>query len=108
MDEGERHIISREPFNEAAIRYPNEAASLNTIYKTLRRGTFHTPEDLKSLFPSLDRMKYKAKWWVIDVGGNHLRILFFASFDTQKIFVKQIVTHAEYDRLLQQYRRNPK
>ncbi|MNW08595.1 mRNA interferase HigB [compost metagenome] len=53
-------------------------------------------------------MKYKAKWWVIDVGGNHLRILFFASFDTQKIFVKQIVTHAEYDRLLQQYRRNPK
>jgi mRNA interferase HigB len=106
VKEGAMHIISREAFNEAAKHYPNEASSLDTIYKTLRRGTFNTPEELKNLFPSLDRMKYKAKWWVIDVGGSHLRILFFASFDTQKIFVKQIVTHAEYDRLMQQYRRN--
>jgi len=74
------HIISREPFNNATKQYPNEAAALEAIYKTLRRGEFRTPDELKALFPSLDRMKYKEKWWVIDVGGNHLRILFFASF----------------------------
>ena len=99
------HIISREPFNEAAIRYPNEAASLNTIYKTLRRGTFHTPEDLKSLFPSLDRMKYRKKWWVIDIGGNSLRMIFFADFERGKIFIKHISAHAEYDKLVAYYRR---
>ncbi|CAI1024401.1 type II toxin-antitoxin system HigB family toxin [Serratia entomophila] len=100
------HIISREPFNHAAKQYPNEAAALDAVYKTLRRGSFNTPDDLKALFPSLDRMKYRAKWWVIDIGGNNLRMLFFASFDTQKIFVKHIVCHAEYDKLMQLYQRN--
>ncbi|WP_390900673.1 type II toxin-antitoxin system HigB family toxin [Serratia ficaria] len=51
----------------------------------------------------MDRMKYRAKWWVIDIGGNNLRMLFFASFDTQKIFVKHIVCHAEYHKLMQLY-----
>ncbi|MBS7520804.1 type II toxin-antitoxin system HigB family toxin [Serratia ureilytica] len=100
------HIISREPFNNATKQYPNEATALEAIYKALRRGEFRTPDELKALFPSLDRMKYKEKWWVIDVGGNHLLILFFASFETQKVFIKHIVSHAEYDKLMQHYRRS--
>ncbi|CAI0779454.1 mRNA interferase HigB [Serratia marcescens] len=100
------HIISREPFNNATKQYPNEATALEAIYKALRRGEFRTPDELKALFPSLDRMKYKEKWWVIDAGGNHLRILFFASFETQKVFIKHIVSHTEYDKLMQHYRRS--
>jgi mRNA interferase HigB len=100
------HIISREPFNEAVRRYPNDADSLDAVYKVLRSSSFATPEKLKSLIPSLDRMKYKDKWWVIDVGGNNLRILFFASFETQKVFIKHIVTHADYEKLIKQYRRS--
>ncbi|MBV8044159.1 MAG: type II toxin-antitoxin system HigB family toxin [Pluralibacter sp.] len=51
-------------------------------------------------------MKYRKGWWVIDVGGNQLRIIFFASFATGKIFIKHIVTHAEYDKLIKHYREN--
>ncbi len=49
-------------------------------------------------------MKYREKWWVIDVGGNSLRIMFYADFDRGKIFIKHIVTHAEYDKLVKKYR----
>ena len=35
---------------------------------------------------------------VIDIGGNNLRMMFFADFERGKIFVKHITTHAEYDR----------
>ncbi|KII60455.1 mRNA interferase HigB [Thelohanellus kitauei] len=52
----------------------------------------------------LDRMKYREKWWVIDIGGNNLRMMFFADFERGKIFVKHITTHAEYDRLTKYYR----
>ncbi|ERT13192.1 type II toxin-antitoxin system HigB family toxin [Photorhabdus temperata] len=55
---------------------------------------------------SLDRMKYREKWWVIDVGGNNLRVMFFADFERGKIFIKHISTHAEYDKLTDYYRRN--
>jgi len=51
-------------------------------------------------------MKYRAKWWVINVGGNNLRVMFFADFIAQRIFIKHVVTHAEYDKWVKHYREN--
>ena len=65
---------------------------------------FATPDSLKVRFQRLDRIKYREKWLVIDVGGNSLRIMFYAYFERSKIFIKHIVTHAEYDRLVKKYR----
>ncbi|EAZ3495037.1 type II toxin-antitoxin system HigB family toxin [Salmonella enterica] len=45
-------------------------------------------------------------WWVIDIGGNNLRMMFFAYFERGKVFVKHITTHTEYDRLTRYYREN--
>lgn len=97
------HVISRKPFNEAAKKYPNDAAAIDAAYKSLRNGDFHTPDELKSLFPSLDNFKYKDKWWVIDIGGNNLRLIAFIEFRDSRMYVKHIVTHAEYDKLCKKY-----
>lgn len=97
------HLISRKPFNEAAKKYPNNAAAIDAAYKSLRNGDFHSPDELKSLFPSLDNFKYKDKWWVIDIGGNNLRLIAFIEFRDSRIYVKHIVTHAEYDKLCKKY-----
>ncbi|MET4695206.1 type II toxin-antitoxin system HigB family toxin [Endozoicomonas lisbonensis] len=97
------HVISRKPFNEAAKKYPNDAAAIDAAYKSLRNGDFHSPDELKSLFPSLDNFKYKDKWWVIDIGGNNLRLIAFIEFRDSRMYVKHIVTHAEYDKLCKKY-----
>lgn len=98
------HVISRAPFSEAALKFPNDADALDATYRVLRSAEFANPDELKQVFPSLDRMKYREKWWVIDIGGNNLRIMFFADFERSKIFVKHIVTHADYDKLVKKYR----
>lgn len=100
------HIISREPFDKATRQYPNHALALDDLYRHLKRTKFSNPEELKETFPSLDRMKYREKWWVIDIGGGNLRVMFFADFERGKIFIKHISTHAEYDKLTDFYRRN--
>ncbi|MCP1438839.1 mRNA interferase HigB [Erwinia persicina] len=102
--EGSMHVISREPFREAAEKFPNDAAALDATWLVLKSGVFANPDVLKAQFPSLDRMKYRNKWWVIDVGGNNLRMLFFADFERGKMFIKHIVTHADYDKLVKKYR----
>lgn len=102
----EMHVIPREPFDTAVRRYPNSSDALDNLYKALRRLTFRSPDEMRESFPSLDRMKYREKWWVIDVSGNNLRVMFFADFERGKIFIKSISTHAEYDRLTDYYRRN--
>ena len=99
------HVISRKPFKDAALKYPNDAKALEEAYKILRNGDFNSPNALKKMFPTLDNFKYKDKWWIIDIGGNHLRLMAFIQFAQNRIYVKHIVTHAEYDKLYEQYRR---
>ena len=60
---------------------------------------------MKRVVPSLDNFKYKDKWWVADLGGNNLRLIAFIEFRHQRVFVKHIVDHKEYDRLTDRYRR---
>nr|QFX77440.1 hypothetical protein [Klebsiella pneumoniae] len=39
---------------------------------------------MKKRFASLDRMKYREKWWVIDVGGGNLRVMFLLILNVGK------------------------
>lgn len=97
------HVISRKPFIEAALNYPNQALSIETVYKTLKTGQFSCPDELRAVIPSLDNFKYMDRWWVIDIGGNHLRMIAFIEYRKGRIFVKHIVTHAEYTKLCRKY-----
>lgn len=90
---------------EACTKYPNDKVAIMDAYRVLKANTFDTPEELRQLFPSLDNFKYKDKWWVIDIGGNNLRLIAFIQFVNNRFFVKYIVTHAEYDKLCQRYRK---
>jgi mRNA interferase HigB len=102
------HVISRKPFNDAAKLYPNDRLAIETTYKLLRNGTFNDPNELKALFPSLDNFKYKDKWWVINIGGNNLRLIAFIEFRDNRMYVKHITTHTEYDKLCDKYAKEPK
>ena len=43
--------------------------------------------------------------YVIDIGGNNLRLLAIIEFKFKKVFVRHIVKHADYDTLVQRYKR---
>ncbi|WP_337065208.1 type II toxin-antitoxin system HigB family toxin [Rouxiella badensis] len=98
-------IISKKPFDEAATKYPNESAAIKDVYRVMFSGRFITPDELKARFGSLDRFKYRDKWWVIDIGGNNLRLIAYIKFETQNVYIKHIESHKEYDRLTDYYRR---
>jgi len=102
------HVISRRPFFEAAKRYPNSRVAIEDCYRVLKNGTFKNPEALRQVFPSLDNFKYRDRWWVIDISGNHLRLMAFIEFKHNRLYVRHIVTHAEYDKLTEKYRKEGK
>ena len=97
------HVISKRPFKDAAMAYPNQRQAIDDLYRRLRASQFQTPDDMRRLFPSLDNFKFKSKWWVLDVGGNHLRVIAFIQFVNNRIYVKHIVNHADYDKLCSRY-----
>lgn len=88
---------------DAAKEHPKCRAAIDMTYKVLRKGNFRSPNELRAVFPSLDNFKYKDKWWVIDIGGNTLRLIAFIEFRDNRMYVKHIVSHAEYDKLCKKY-----
>lgn len=90
---------------EATEAFPNDADAIMAVYHVLKKGRFETPHELKQIFPSLDNFKFKNAMYVIDIGGNNLRLLAIIRFEYGKVFVKHIVSHVEYDKLCNKYRR---
>lgn len=102
------HVISRKPFNEAIKRFPNCAIALAHLLRSLEKERFNSPNEMIKVIKSLDNFRYRDKWWVINVSGNKLRLITYINFEVQKVFVKHIVTHAEYEQLTKYYRETKK
>ncbi|WP_338803254.1 type II toxin-antitoxin system HigB family toxin [Xenorhabdus griffiniae] len=98
------HVISKDPFEKAARNFPNDANVIIATYKLLKEKYYENPTELMKQFPSLDNFKYRNKWWVIDIGGNNLRMIAYINFVNQRFYVKHIITHAEYNKLTKRYR----
>lgn len=97
------HVISRKPFAEAARKYPNDADAIHRAYRILKGGQFRSPDELKRVFPTLDNFRYRDKWCVVDIGGNNLRLTAFIEFRDQRMFVKYILSHADYDKVCKKF-----
>ena len=99
------HVIARPIFEEAKLKFPNDADAIDDVYRVLKNNNFASPVEMRQVFPSLDNMKHKNRMYVIDIGGNNLRLLAIIEFKFKKVFVRHIVKHSDYDVLIQKYKR---
>lgn len=98
-------IFKKRTFDEAAKRFPSDAKNLSATYRLLNASEALDSSELKLLFNTLDRFTYRSGWYVIDVGGNNLRLIAAIDFKKQLVFVKHIYSHAEYTRANQWYQK---
>jgi mRNA interferase HigB len=59
------------------------------------KGEFPDPVALWTTFFSIDNFKYVDTQWIIDIGGNNLRLVACILFPAQMIYVKHLLTHSE-------------
>lgn len=101
-------IFKKSAFDSAAKLYPNDAANLIGVYRLLSKSTAQSTAELRKMFNTLDRFTHRNGWYVIDIGGNNLRLIAAIDFIKQLVFVKHIYTHAEYTKANKWYHVNKK
>jgi len=53
---------------------------------------------LKRTFASVDLVPVKGRdFYVFDIGGNKYRLIAAIHFNSQRLFVRHILTHSDYD-----------
>jgi mRNA interferase HigB len=89
------HVITRKRLNEFAQEHPESRTALLQWYLLARRNNFSSFAILKLTFPAVDRV---GKFTVFDVGGNKVRIIAAIHYNRKRIYIRAVLTHAEYDR----------
>lgn len=78
--------------------HTDAAAPLRAWFKLARIGRFRNLAELKRTFASVDMVRTKAGgFYVFNIGGNKYRLIAAVHFNTQRLFVRHVLTHAEYD-----------
>ena len=62
--------------------------------KAVRTAHWKNFAEVRATFNSADQYK---KFTVFDIGGNKYRLIAVIHYNTQHLFVRHILTHAEYD-----------
>ncbi len=89
------HIITQKRIWEAMEKYPESASSLEGWYRILKKNQFNSFSDIKKSFNSVDKVGNR---YVFNVSGNKLRIIASIHFQRKKIYIRDVLTHREYDK----------
>lgn len=88
------HIITRRTLSEFWQKHPNSQTSLQSWYKITLKAEWQNFVELRQSFPSADQV---ANLTVFNIGGNKYRLIVLVKYNSQKVFIRHVLTHAEYD-----------
>jgi mRNA interferase HigB len=89
------HIISRKRLKEAAARHRDLEGALDAWFRIAKRALWKNLADVRKTFPSADAV---GKWTVFNIRGNQYRLITETNYAFGRIYVRHVLTHAEYDR----------
>ena len=88
-------IIKRGALVQFWEQHPDAKASLESWYGVVRRANWKTPSEMKQVYGNADLVGRRT---VFNIAGNKYRLIARVNYQTQRVFVLHILTHAEYDR----------
>ena len=89
------HIISRKKLKEAASRHPELEGPLDAWFRIAKRAAWTSLADVRRTFSSADAV---GKWTVFNIKGNQYRLITEINYKGSRIYLRQVLTHVEYDK----------
>ena len=89
------HIITRKRLQQFIKKHPDSQASLDNWYRIVKNSDYSSFSELKQHFGSAD---YVDGFVVFNISGNKYRLIVAIHFNRGKVYVRDILTHKEYDK----------
>ena len=89
------HVITRRRLNEFAHEHPECGASLAAWYRIVKHTDLASFADVRRVFSGADQV---GRFTVFNVGGNKARLIAAIHYNRKRVYIRHVLTHAEYDR----------
>ena len=88
-------ILSLRRLREFWARHPDAAEPLRAWYRVVKQARWHRFTDVRARYASADQV---GKFTVFNIAGNTYRLITVIHFNTGRVYVRRVLTHAAYDR----------
>ncbi|MFB6274661.1 MAG: type II toxin-antitoxin system HigB family toxin [Halothece sp.] len=88
-------IISYKTLREASKKHPDLKQSLDDWYEIASKANWNSLEDVRKVFPHADAV---GNFTIFNIKGNRYRLIVGIDYIRNTIFIKYVLTHAEYDK----------
>jgi len=78
-------------------KHPHAETPLRDWLKLMQGSSFTNFSKLREVFPSADYVAAQ-ELSIFNIGGNKYRLVTFIRYTSQTVFIKRVMTHAEYTR----------
>jgi mRNA interferase HigB len=89
------HVISRKRLLEAAEEHADLGEPLDVWYRVAKKAEWKNLMDVKRVFPSGEAVE---RFTVFNIKGNAYRLITEINHQTGRIFLRYVLTHAEYSK----------
>ncbi len=88
-------VISRRSLREFWERHSKARNSLLLWYERVTKTVIENFAQLRQMFPSADQV---SNFTVFNISGNNYRLITYIDYQAQIIFIRAVLTHADYDK----------
>ncbi len=89
------HLITRKRLNDFAHEHPETRTALEHWYRNMKQHNFASLAEVRTVFPTADKV---GNLTVFNIGGNRTRLIAAIHYNRRKVYIRAVLTHAEYDR----------
>lgn len=90
-------IVTYRRIHEFAVKHADAEIPLHVWYHTTRAKGWKNLNNIRQTFNSVDYVGNNR--YVFNIKGNNYRLVAIVSFSAQKVYIRFIGTHAEYDKI---------
>jgi mRNA interferase HigB len=89
------NVISKRGLFDRAARYPDAASALRVWFDVAVASEWRGLDDIRKSLPATDMIGDLA---IFNIRGNRFRLIVRIVFQYQRLYVKEFLTHSEYNR----------
>jgi mRNA interferase HigB len=88
-------VISKKKLEEFWTEHADAKDALYAWYNEAKRATWGNLAEVRQTYRSADAVE---RWTVFNIRGNHYRLITVIHYNRRTIYIRDVLTHAEYDR----------
>lgn len=89
------NVVSQRALRDFWEKHPDAEGPLREWYKTCRKAKWQNITEVRQVYPHADAV---GRCTVFNIKGNHYRLIVKIEYFIQTIYVKEVLTHAQYSK----------